>query len=574
MLCLYLINLAGISRIAHDPRVRAYAPPFFLILATFVVLWQYGPFQRNITHDPGIFAYLAQNVALGYAPHKFAFNEQASLAFLVGGAAMRAGDLFGLHHLISLRLASMSIVAAVVVLTYLVATRFTRSRGIAFLAGLILLGFEGYNARAATTLEPKSLMLVFGLATLYFLSYRKWFWASLFAMAAGLSWQIAWGYLIVAVLLAAIQGGSGHPSPTLPFARGGSDHPSPTLPLRRGESKARAVGLTLAAAVGVFVLYALYFLVNNAQVEMLQQTFLAPLLMRQASNVTLAERVMRMANTFYTGFGTHILFGALAVTGLVVWLGAHLRPWQADGLLRRTSYFLFQNRRTSGTLLVTAGFFVYSFLDFQNYPDWFPLLPFIALFAAWLIGQGFRLAMDALHVPMQRRALAFGGLIVGVLVLSTFHAFLHTWRDTPNKWGNWHAQQQIADAVNAKLEPGDEVWVLGKAEFLFFMQRVNINKFFYLFGQVDAAADAFEPGGFDGVFRAAEARQPVLYSLSRIAPDKYATKSNLDVVNRPWANYVKLDRCKQLANGRYFVRGDRLDAMFPVGEGGCLKRVK
>lgn len=539
---------ARISRIAQDPRFLLLAPPLALVLATFVILAQYGPFERQITHDPGIFAYLAQNVALGFAPHKFAFNEQASLAFLFGGAAMRVGDLFGLHHLISFRLASMAVVAAVVVLTYVVATRFTRSRAIAFLAGLILLGFEGYNVRAATTLEPKSFMLVFGLATLYLLSRRKWFWAGLFAMAAGLAWQIAWGYLIVAILLAAIQGG------------------------RSRQARARAVGLTLAAALGAFALYEFYFVLQNAHIEMLQQTFLAPLVMRRASKVTLDERSVRMAYTFYVGFGTHILFGVLAVAGLIGWLGAHTRPWEPRAFLRRAAYFLFQNRRTAGSCLVVAGFLLYSFLDFQNYPDWFPLLPFISIFAAWMIWQIFLYAVAKLRVPAHRRALAVGALIVGVLALSTFHAFFHTWRDNPNKWRSWREQQQVADAVNAKLEPDDAVWVLGKAEFLFFMQRVNLNKYFYLFGQVDAAADAFEPGGLDGVFRAAEAQQPVLYALARIAPKKYAKKSNFQAVNRPWANYVLLDRCKRLANGRYFVRGDKLDELFPVGAEGCLKR--
>lgn len=539
---------ARISRIVRDPRFLLFAPPLVLVLAAFVVLWQYGPFVRQITHDPGIFAYLAQNVALGYAPHKFAFNEQASLAFLFGGAAMRVGDLFGLPHLISFRLASMAVVAVVVVLTYVVAMRFTRSRAIGFLAGLVLLGFEGYNLRAATALEPKSFMLIFGLVTLYLLSRRKWFWAGLFAMGAGLAWQIAWGYLIVAVLLAAVQG--------------------------ERNSRARAVGLTLAAAAIAFGLYTMYFVLQNAQIEMLQQTFLAPLIMRRASHVTLDERMLRMAYTFYIGFGTQIAFGALAVTGLLVWLGAHMRPWEPRAFLRRAAYFLFQNRRTAGTLLTVAGFITYSFLDFQNYPDWFPLLPFIALFAAWMIWQVFQWLVARAHVPAQRRAVAVGALIVGVVALSTFHAFFHTWRDNPNKWRSWREQQQVADAVNAKLGPDDGVWILGKAEFLFFMRRVNINKYFYLFGQVDAAADAFEPGGLDGVFRSAEAQQPVLYGLARISPKKYAKRSNLQVVNRPWANYVMLQRCRRLANGRYFVRADRLDEMFPVGGEGCLRRAE
>ncbi len=520
----------------------------FLVLAAFVVLWQYAPLERQITHDPGIFAYLAQIVALGYTPHKFAFNEQASLAFIAGGLAMRAGDLFGLHHLISFRLASMAVVAGVVVLTCLVGTRFTRSRAAGFLAGLILLGYEGYNLRAATALEPKSLMLLLGLASLYFLSRRKWVWAGAFAGAAGLAWQIAWGYLIVALLLAVIQGG------------------------RTWQARVRALGLTAGAGAGVFGIYALYFYSQNALAEMMQQTFIAPLVMRSAANVSLETRVLRLVRTFELGFGSHMVFGALGATALVVWLGAHLRPWEWRRLVRRGVYFSFQNRRTSGTLLATFGFLAYSFLDFQNYPDWFPLLPFVSIFAAWLIWVVFAWVVRRLAVSKQGRQIAFGALAVVVLASSAVPAFLQAGRGEPLRKGTWNEQQAVADEVNAKLPPGSPVWVLGKAEFLFFMRRVNVNKYFYLFGQVDAAADAFEPGGFKGVFETVEAQQPVLFALSRVAPKKYATKSNFDVVKRRWDHYVMLERCKLLANGKYYVRADLADALFPPGQDGCLKR--
>src|SRR4029079_10994434 len=123
-----------------------------LFLAAFVVLWQYDPLHRPIDFDPGIFAYLSRLVALGLAPHKYAFNEQASLAFLLGGAAMRLGALVGIHPLLAFRAASMLVMACAVVLTYRVGALFTRSRAVGFLAGIIMLGYEGYNVRAATTL--------------------------------------------------------------------------------------------------------------------------------------------------------------------------------------------------------------------------------------------------------------------------------------------------------------------------------------------------------------------------------------------------------------------------------------
>lgn len=191
-------------------------PPLALALLTLLVAWQYNPLQRPLTGDSGVFAYLAQLVADGFPPHKYAFNEQASLTFFIGGAFMRLGDGVGIHRLLALRAASVICFGGIVLLTYSLTLRWTRSMWAAFTAGIILVGMEGLGARAASALEPKALMLLFGLATLLALQNRRWFWAGVFGGLAGLVWQIAWGYLIVALLLALTQGGS---SPRAQLAR-------------------------------------------------------------------------------------------------------------------------------------------------------------------------------------------------------------------------------------------------------------------------------------------------------------------------------------------------------------------
>lgn len=529
-------------------KLAAVALPLSLFLAAFVVLWQYDPLHRSIYQDPGIFAYLSQLVAQGLAPHKYGFNEQASLTFLLGGAAMRLGSFLDIHPLLSLRGASMLVMACAVVLTYRVSALFTRSRAVGFLAGIIMLGYEGYNVRAATTLEPKALMLVLGLATLYFLYRHKWFLAGACAGAAGLAWQIAWGYLVIALLLAAIQGGSS---------------------LR---ARARAAGLTLLAALVVFAIYTLYFVSNNALLEMLQQTFLAPVLMHEVTSKPLDARLLKLAKTFYLGFGTHAVFGVLGASGLLVWLGANTRPWELSAILRRASYFLFQNRRTAGTLLVVAGFVVYSLLDFQNYPDWFPLLPFFSMFAAWLGWTVCQRVLERANAsPAVRRAVLVG-LGCLVLGLSTFHVFAHTGRDQGLQRGTWQEQQRVADEISAKLAPEAHIWLLGKAELLFFMGRTNVNKYIYLFGNVDAAAEAFEPGGFRQMVNEALAQKPVLFTLARATPQKFASRDNSKFMEHATKNFTKLQRCRTLGGGRFFVRPEKANALFPKGAEGCLKR--
>jgi hypothetical protein len=531
----------------RDPATRAElllrAPPFGLFLLALLFVFQYDPLHRPLLQDPGIFAFLSQLVAQGHVPHQSAFNEQSSLTYFFGGAAMRLGDLFGVHHLIALRAASMVVAGVVVVLTYVTGKRFAQSEWVGIGAGLVMVGFSGYFLRAAIALEPKSFMLVFGLTTLYLLSRRSWFWAGVTASATGLAWQIGWGYLVVALVLAFLQGGA-------------------TL-----TERLRAVLLTLGAAVGVFAVYLAYFIARGAAVEMLQQTFLAPGVMHNVNTRTFDERWVKLARTFTRGFGAHSIFGVLGASGLVVWLAerARARSWRAGVL--RVGDALFGDPRTSGTLLVTFGFLLYSLLDFQNYPDWIPLLPFVSIFAVLLLRSALGLVSKRLSFSPRVERAAGMALACAILLLSasqTAYATRGALRNT------WQAQQAVADELNGRIPRDAPVWLLGKAELLFFMQRQNLNKYIYLLGRVDAAADAFEPGGFETMFREAQAQRPVLYALGRFKPGKFSTRARFELVRASTAAYTRLKRCRALGAGAWYAPPELARALYPAGVGNCL----
>jgi hypothetical protein len=529
-------------------RLATLVLPITLFCAAWLVAWQYNPLHRSLSEDPGIFAYISQLVADGLAPHKFAFNEQASLAYLVGGAAMRLGDIAGLHHLIAFRLAAILGFAIVIVLTYFLGLRLTRSPWVGMGAAAILMGFEGYGARAATALEPKSLMLVFGLASLLLLQKRQWVWAGALGCLAGLVWQIAWGYLLVALLLALVQGGK-------TFA-----------------ARARAFGLTLAAALGVLALYTLYFVAHNAQTEMFQQTFLAPVLMHSVGGRTLSARLNQMSTTFVAGYSSHIVFGILGIVGFAGWVVAYLRPWNIRKLLHRAADFLLLHRRTAGTALTVLGFMLYSFLDFQNYPDWIPLLPFLALFAAWLLWGSAARVLQFLKVAPRVRYALYAALTVGVLMLSVGHAFQPMPPDRRMPGVTWQEQQQAAAELNQIIGANAPIWVIGKAELLFFMHRHNLNKYIYVFGNVDAAVDDLEPGGFVKMLDTAFAQKPTLLVVSRLQPRKFASLTNYQALQTALHTFVRLHHCRAIGGGTLYVRRDLADTLFPKNGAGCVRR--
>lgn len=522
-------------------------PPLALALLTLLVAWQYNPLQRPLTGDSGVFAYLAQLVADGFPPHKYAFNEQASLTFFIGGAFMRLGDGVGIHRLLALRAASVICFGGIVLLTYSLTLRWTRSMWAAFTAGIILVGMEGLGARAASALEPKALMLLFGLATLLALQNRRWFWAGVFGGLAGLVWQIAWGYLIVALLLALTQGGS-----------------SP-------RARARACLWTLAPALGVFGAYVLYFIARDASVEMVQQTFWAPALMHGARARSLLARALQQYNTFLIGYPSHLIFAALGVSGLSLWLGAHLRPWQIRRLPARGIYYFLRNRRVSGTLLVIAGFTLYAFLDFQNYPDWFPLLPFLALFAAWLLWQALARVLQFFKLAARPRALVLALATLFLLSVSVAHAFIAPPTDKRLPGLTWQTQERAAMLTSRALGPATPVWVIGKPELLFLMRRQNLNPYIYLFGHVDGMIDRLEPGGFQHMLDNALAQKPGLLVLARLPKRKFTSPANYRALENLKTDFVAVRQCRALGAGDFFARADLVQTLSAATQG-CIKK--
>jgi hypothetical protein len=104
------------------------------------------------------------------------------------------------------------------------------------------------------------------------------------------------------------------------------------------------------------------------------------------------------------------------------------------------------------------------------------------------------------------------------------------------------------------------------------MGRHNVNKYIYVFGRVDAAADRFEPGGFKHVIAEVEAQKPVLFALGRFKLRKFASRANFKLLDQMTGQYIALKRCPALLSGLYMVRSDRADQLFPPGAGGCLTR--
>lgn len=541
------------QRVSSSPRARAafiarstsLVIPLVLLFAALLIQFAYDPLNRPLTGDPGIFAYISRLAADGLAPHQAVFNEQSSLTYLLGGAAMALGRVVQLPDLLAFRLLSMAVAALVVMLTYPVGRALAHERLVGLGAALIMLGYQGFLRRAAIALEPKSLMVLFGLATLLLLSKRQWGWAGLTAAAAGLALQPGWGYLLVVLLLAAVQGG-------------------------RGAARLKALAASLLGAGAVLALYAGYYAVHGALGDMLRQTFIAPLIMHPVTRRSLVQRVLDPVLDYRRGYPNQIIFGVMALGG---WLSGLVWLLPAP---RRAVYYLFQNRRTAGTLLAAHGYALYLMVDFQNFPDWLPLMPFIAILAAAFLFASWNRLVRIARRSSRVRTIGFAASMAALLAASWFILFT----TNPSVFGRstltWQAQARTAQELERRLPADQPIFVIGNAELLFFMGRQNMTPYIYFIGFVDAAVDAFDPGGFDALLARVRAARPALMNLTRLKIKRFSKPARLQDVRALTApDYAALKACNTLPGVQLYLRRDLAARAFPATEPrGCFSVAK
>lgn len=521
-------------------RLQWLAPLTLLILACLVLV-QYDPFRRRLDGDPAITSYIALMAARNVPPHLGVYDVKASLSPLLGALVIRAAERVGVPNILALRAWMIGMTALCVVLMYFIGTAFSRVRLVGIVSALILLGMAGFARRAALGIEPKTVMLFFALLALDALMRRRWFWAGVWGACAGLTWQVGFGYAALAVLLAWVQ------------TCGTSE-------------RGRAASIALAGILIPLALYVAYFAVQGALTPMVQQSVLAFFYGRGGAAAADQFAGLRLLEKFVEGYTDEIIFGALAVIG---WIGS----WTWIILKRRVRFILFENPRTGGTLLAFHGLLLFSFIDFQNYPDWIPLLPFVALFAAIALVYGGAFMTRRLVLPFRRRWVGAGALVVVVLLVALWDVPWSRNVYSLRVAGPLADQLQVAQELNRTFAPTEPLLILGKDEFLFFMGREPLTRYTFLLQNTDAVMDAFEPRGFAGWLAEVGEKRPAFVALDRLTRKSFAEPEHY-VALRAWVtqDYVQLKACAGAGDGDYYVRADLGEPFAHPNSSDCFTR--
>jgi hypothetical protein len=348
-------GVAAQRRTIAIPRAGIWAGAVFALVAAAALYTRFS-LQDTLSRDEAIYAYAGQQFAHGVPIYSSIFDPKTpGAAFLAGFGAVGARVL-GTNDLSTIRLVFFVFACLTVVGVYFLTTQFWASPLAGVVSAVVFASFSAFAAAALGGPDAKTPGICFAVASMALLARRRWFWGALAGSLAFLVWQPLGVYMVLAVAFAAVAEGA--------------------------PGRGSRVRHALAGAAVPLAVVSLYFLVAGSFGRFVDAAIVFPLVGVKREPETLGERfalIGRTINGSYGLIGDFLVFGGLLLLcGLFVARVVRRRPVLATCL------------RDPFCSVVMASFValaIYSLIDFQGYPDVFPLLPYAAIGfgGAWFV---------------------------------------------------------------------------------------------------------------------------------------------------------------------------------------------
>ncbi len=428
-------------------------------VAVAVALFTRFGLDGTLSRDEAMYAYPGQQLAHGVPPYASVFDPKGPLAAMVAGLGAALGNAAGAGDLVAIRVAFFVVSCATVLAVFLLAQRLWRSTTAGVVAAVAFASFRGFAADALSGPDAKTPGVLCLVASMWLLLRGRWFWAGAAGSLAFLVWQPLVVFPVVAVLFAPVGAEAGR--------------------------RRRAAGLAAAGVAAPLVATAAYFAAVGALSRLVGAAFVFPLTGIHRARMSVLERLDLIATVVHRDY---------RASGLLFWAGLSL-------LLALTVALLARHRGHPGralrsplvlvvglTGLAQAG---YAAVDFQGYPDLYPLLPYAALG----LGGAAALAVGALRGITARRAVTAAVLVAATGLVGVSW----TWFGSdPMNDGGLRAQRADACGLTRMLGRTGSVYALGDPTPLVLTGRRNPDRFVYLASGVDRWKIRHTAGGFAG----------------------------------------------------------------------------
>lgn len=416
-------------------RRRLSSPWFHALLISgtaFLVLFQYGPGQQPLLHDPIRALYMGQVVYRGDSLYGTTICIYPPLGPLISAGTMLIGQWLDLPSYLAPRYAALPMAALSAGLLTLIVRRMTARAWVGTLAGLILAGFSYLGVSATLSLGLQLLVLFFTLLMIFSIQRRWWAGMGCFTGMAISCWQPAIALFSCFCV-------------TIWASRGRS----------RNAFWRYAAGFLLGITPAL-----LYLTLTGGWSNFLESNQF--MLFVHGSH--LGQHPLQWMKVMLVGYGPERWIGILAILGFFWSIGRTARL----GIRKALSIWL--HPRSGGMVPLTLGWIGFNTIEFQNRPDLLPFLPLLAFWAAWTF-RGFYVTLIAhlrrkgLRHQIQRVGQRFALLmLVGTSAYMFNDAFRYVNHYTLAE------QQALVQGILSRKSPNEPIVALG-AEVIYILSE-------------------------------------------------------------------------------------------------------
>jgi len=515
-----------------------------LCLLALAVFLQYDIFQQPMILDPGYFVYMGQQILQGHAPYATAFDHKTPLASFVCALAILVGRIAGVPDILAVRYTFLIAAVLCIAFTYLAARTVFASRLVGLLSAVIMLSFSSFAILAVAGAEPKILMILLGLISICAIHRRAWWLSGLTAALSFSAWQGGGLFMVLALSVPAV---------------------------RHGRDRARNLLFCFLGMLIPLGAMAAYFHSHGALTEAFRQTILFNFgYMHDKLPTSLVDSLEHLRRAALGGYAAESWFFVFGLLGWTLWLGRNLLSPRV--IFQRTCL----DRKTSPFLLSWHALVLLSLGNFQGIPDYVPLLPYISIWAAYLMVTGVEYSGRLLKEVTSGRLAHRGRLwlsllsVAFVLLYGTADALKY---DQPAL--TLPDQMILVRDLMQCVAPDEKILVVGAPEVLVLSERANALRYLYFYNNVDAYAERYEPAGFAGLIESLDQDKPAVIVYARRSNTKYQNwlfqwfERNYDIyrLKIPFAGSSTCPACVQtLTMVVLRLKESPCGFQFPVGE--------
>jgi hypothetical protein len=493
-------------------RGRALTAIFFLALVALL-----AGFARQATEpdtgDNAIWDYVAQCIVRGQIPYRDVVEIKTPGSAYLSALAMVVGTRLGVSDIVAVRFVNLLLLGLLLVLTYVLAARLTGSRAAAAIAALAAVPSISLVRSIIGGTQPKLLMTLAGLFSLYFIERSRPFLSGVFSMLSALSWQPGLLFAGAAVVVffrrdhaEAVPPGNvlGHGKNTI-GDRAERDSGVKVVTFRRS----RSLLAVLAGAAAPLALTAAYFAYVHSLKDFWTWTVAYNFSVYAPSSYKgIAEGLGHILRVLYRLAGVRSIFLIGALLGILLYGVLRIRSGRGERLAAD------RVRLADAALIALVTYLLFCLIDFQGGPYLIPLLPLGGIFFAFLLTEAVRWTRRrspslASKPWIAETAGQVAAMVLFIVVLvGTFTA------PRPNVTLNW--EEHAFDPVRRLLGPGDQIYAHGSVEILVMLNRPNLNPYIFFDQRRDDYVGAMTKGGFDGFMAELAASAPKIVSISRL----------------------------------------------------------